>query len=70
MLVNVRAATLFFWGFLVTGAAATSEEYRSEIRIAIDGDGDEPQVFEWHSDERVHCEHKVIIWKETEKTTN
>ena len=93
--MNVRAATLFFWGFLIAGAAVASEEYRSEIKIAIDSDGDEPQVFEWHSDdpdadlaklevgdsvtiissdeldaEQAHGEHKVIIRKEIEKTTN
>ena len=49
--MNIRAATLFFWGFLIAGAAMAGEEYRSEIKIAIDSDGDEPQVFEWHSDD-------------------
>lgn len=48
--MNVRAFTVFFWGFLVATAAIASEEYRSEIKIAIDGDGGEPQIFEWHSD--------------------
>ena len=49
--MNVRAVTLFFWGFLVASAAIAGEEYRSEIKIAIDNDGDEPQIFEWHSDD-------------------
>ena len=48
--MNVRAATLFFWGFLIAGAAVAGEEYRSEIKLAIETDGDEPQIFEWHSD--------------------
>lgn len=49
--MNVRAVTVFFWGFLVATAAMASEEYRSEIKIAVDSDGGEPQVFEWHSDD-------------------
>lgn len=49
--MNVRAMTVFFWGFLVASAAIASEEYRSEIKIAIESDGDEPQVFKWHSDD-------------------
>ena len=93
--MNVRAATLFFWGFLIAGAAVAGEEYRSEIKLAIETGGDDPQVFEWHSDDpdadlsklevgeiifidgrelsgakRVHGEHKVIVRKEIEKTTN
>jgi hypothetical protein len=42
---------MFLWGFLMAGAAMASEEYRSEIKIAVETDGDEPQVFEWHSDD-------------------
>ena len=49
--MNVRAVSVFLWGFLVASAALASEEYRSEIKIAIETDGDEPQVFEWHSDD-------------------
>lgn len=49
--MNIRAVTLFFWGFLVATAAIASEEYRSEIKIAVETDGDQPQVFEWHSDD-------------------
>ena len=72
--MNIRAATLFFWFFLIAGAAVAGEEYRSETKMAVDSGGDEPQVFEWHSDEldaeQVHGEHEVIIRKEIEKTTN
>ena len=48
--MNVRAATVFFWVFLVATAAVAGEEYRSEIKIAVETDGDESRVFEWHSD--------------------
>ena len=43
--------TVFFWGFLIAGAAIAGEEYRSEIKIHVESDGDEPQIFEWHSDD-------------------
>ena len=49
--MNLRAITVFFWVFLVASAAIAGEEHRSEIKIAIESDGDEPQVFEWHSDD-------------------
>lgn len=49
--MNTRALALFFWGCLVAGAAVAGEGYKSEIKIAVDTDGDEPQVFEWHSDD-------------------
>ena len=49
--MNVRAVTVFFWVFLVASAALASEEYRSELKIAVETDGNEPQVFEWHSDD-------------------
>jgi hypothetical protein len=47
--MNVRAITVFLWGSLIATAAVAGEDYRAEIRIAIEGD--EPQVFEWHSDD-------------------
>ena len=49
--MNVRAITVFFWGFLIAGAALAGEEYRSEIKIHVESDGEEPQIFEWHSDD-------------------
>ena len=36
--MNVRAMTVFFWGFLVASAAIASEEYRSEIKTAVESD--------------------------------
>ena len=67
--MNIRAATVFFWFFLIAGAAVASEEYRSEIKIAVDSDGDEPQVFEWHSDDPDTDLSKLEVG-EIEKTTN
>ena len=74
--MNVRTATVFFWGFLIAGAALAGEEYRSEIKIAIETDGDEPQVFEWHSDDPEYdlskleiCESKTITGDDCREVT-
>ena len=81
--MNVRAVTVFFWGFLVASAALASEEYRSELKIAVETDGNAREtrkVKVIKTDDSVgsdlsvagqlHGEHKVIIRKEVEKTTN
>ena len=69
MSMNIRAATVFFWFFLIAGAALAGEQYRSEIKIAVDSDDDAPQVFEWHSDDPDADLSKLEVG-EIEKTTN
>lgn len=49
--MNVRALTVFLWGILIASAAMAGEEFRSEIKIHVESDGEEPQIFEWHSDD-------------------
>jgi hypothetical protein len=47
--MNVRTATVFFWGILVAIAAMASEEDTSGIKIGIEGES--PQVVEWRSND-------------------
>ena len=49
--MNVRTLTVFFWGCLVAAAAVAGEEHETKIKIAVDDDGDQPRVFEWHSND-------------------
>ena len=51
IVVSIRALTVFFWGCLIAAAAVAGEEHETRIEIAVDGDGDEPRVFEWHSND-------------------
>lgn len=44
-----RALVVFLWGCLIAAAAVAGEQHESKIKIAVDGDGGEPKVFEWHS---------------------
>ena len=67
--MNIRAATVFFWFFLIASAAVAGGECRSEIKIAVDSVGDEPQVFEWHSDDPDADPSKLEVG-EIETTTN
>jgi hypothetical protein len=62
--MNVRAATLFFWGFLMGSAALVGEDCQSEIKNTIDSD----TIIS--SDAAIHGEHEVIVRKEIEKMTN
>jgi hypothetical protein len=47
--LTLRALTVFLWGCLIAAAAVAGEQHESKIKIAVDGDGGEPKVFEWHS---------------------
>jgi len=47
--MNLRALAVFLWGCLIAGAAIAGEEHRTEIKIAIDGEGTEHQVFKFDS---------------------
>ena len=49
--MSVRALSVFCWGCLVAAAAVAGEEHETRIKIAVDDDGDEPRVFEWHSND-------------------
>ena len=40
--MNLRTTTLFFWAFLVATAAIASEEYRSEVKMAMESEIEEP----------------------------
>ena len=47
----MRTLTVFFWGCLVAAAAVAGEEHETRIEIAVGDGGDEPRVFEWHSND-------------------
>jgi hypothetical protein len=47
--VKLRTFTLFLWGSLIAAAAVAGEEHETKIKIAVATDGDDPEVFEWHS---------------------
>jgi len=49
--VRFRPIFLFAWVLLIASAAMASEEQRTKIRIAIDGDDGEHQVFRFDSDD-------------------
>lgn len=47
--MKLRTFTVFLWGFLIAAAAIAGEEQETRIKIAVATDGDDPEVFEWHS---------------------
>ncbi len=47
--VNLRTFAVFFWGFLIAGAAIAGEQHRAEIKIEIDGDDNGHSVFKFDS---------------------
>ena len=65
--MNIRAATLFFWGFLIATATLAGERHRAEIVTVLDSDRGMQQVHAWTGDElcddRVHGEHEAIAMK-------
>ena len=44
--MNLRAFTLFFWGFLIASAAVASDKHETHVKILTD---DADGTFEWHS---------------------
>ena len=48
--MTLRTLTVFFWGFLIATAAVAGEEHKMKIEVAISGDGEEHNTFEWHGD--------------------
>jgi hypothetical protein len=47
--MKLRTFTVFLWGFLIAAAAVAGEEKETKIKIAVATDGDDPEIFEWHS---------------------
>ena len=47
--VSLRTFAVFFWGFLIAGAAIAGEQHRAEIKIEIDGDDNGHSVFRFDS---------------------
>lgn len=43
----LRAITVFFWAGLIVTAAMAGEEHRTQIKIAVDGDGMDHQFIEF-----------------------
>jgi hypothetical protein len=48
--VTLRTFTVFLWGCLIATAAIAGEQHKMKIEVAVSGDGEEQEVFEWHSD--------------------
>lgn len=49
--MNFKALALFFWVFLIAGAAIAGEEQRTRIEIAVDDDAMSSQSFVFDSEE-------------------
>ena len=47
--VTIRAFVVCFWACLVATAAVAGEEYRTEIKIAVDGEAGDHKVFHFDS---------------------
>jgi len=47
--VTIRTIAVFFWACLIATAAVAGEEHRTQIKIAVDSDGDEHQFIEFDS---------------------
>jgi hypothetical protein len=47
--VTLRTLVVFFWACLIGSAAVAGEEHRTEIKIAIDGEGAAHRVFRFDS---------------------
>jgi hypothetical protein len=47
--VKLRTFTVFLWGFLIAAAAVAGEQQETKIKIAVASDGNDAEVFEWHS---------------------
>ena len=50
MNVSLRTFTVFLWGCLIATAAVAGDKHQMKIKVAVDGDGEESKVFEWHGD--------------------
>lgn len=77
--MNFKTLALFFWVFLIAGAAIAGEEHRTRIEIAVDDDatggqyGDVQYIdgseFDSDTDLHAHGMHDVrIIRKEVDET--
>jgi hypothetical protein len=47
--VTIRTYAVFLWACLIATAAIAGEEHRTQIKIAVDGDGQDHQVIEFDS---------------------
>jgi hypothetical protein len=64
--VKVRTVTVFFWVFLIAAAAVASEGRETRIEIAVASEGDDAEIFEWHSaDSGIDLSHLEVGQSET-----
>lgn len=47
--MTIRTYAVFLWACLIATAAIAGEEHRTQIKIAVDGDGQDHQVIEFDS---------------------
>ncbi len=47
--MTLRTITVFFWACLIATAAMAGEEHRTQIKIAVDGEGTDHQFIEFDS---------------------
>ena len=47
--MTIRTIAVFLWACLIATAAIAGEEHRTQIKIAVDGDGEDHQFIEFDS---------------------